>query len=63
MLREIGALEKLLEIIGNNKWNDLHVFALQALANALDDPQSITVRFADFYWLIIWQTFRFHLNA
>lgn len=45
MLREIGALDKLLEIIGNNKFNDLHVFALQALANALDDPQSIIVRF------------------
>ena len=42
-LREFGALDRFVEIVGTPECNDLHVNALKALAVTLDDPESITV--------------------
>jgi len=42
-LRELEAINKLIEFIGKPEWSDLHVFAVIVLANCLEDTESMEV--------------------
>jgi len=42
-LRELEAINKLINFIGRPEWNDLHVYAVMVVSNCLEDVESMEV--------------------
>ena len=43
VLRELEAMNRLIDFIGHPEWSDMHVFAVMVISNCLEDPESIEV--------------------
>ena len=42
-LRELEAINRLIDFIGHPEWNDLHVYAVMVISNCLEDVESVEV--------------------
>ena len=49
VLRELEAMNRLIDFIGHPEWSDLHVYAVMVISNCLEDPESIEVFLSELF--------------
>ena len=57
-LRELEAINRLIDFIGHPEWNDLHVYAVMVISNCLEDVESVEVYIYSYIYSFFVKTYK-----